>query len=224
MTSYIKKIALSVVLLTSTLTVSNQANADDKQPLFDMKDPHALIKNASEKTFARFRADRELINKDLNHLKVIVEEELMPYINHSLAAKMVLGKKHYSKIRKTKTFDAFSEAFRRYLILTYANVFTLYDNQKIVYAPATDLSGVKVASVSVRIIDAQRPPITIEFKLRKRKKTGNWKAYDMVAGNGISMVSTKKSEFNSIIKRKGFDYLIDVLSKKSAESVESKAK
>jgi len=223
MTSYIKKITLSLALLVSASVITSQASADEKQPLFDMKDPHALIKNASEKTFARFRADRVLIDKDLNHLKVIVEQELMPYISYKRAAKSVLGNKHYKEARKTKKFKAFSEAFRRYLILTYANVFTLYDNQKIVYAPVTDITGKKVVTISVKIVDAQRPPITIKFKLRRSKKTGNWKAYDMVA-EAISMVSTKAKEFDGILNKHDFDYLIKVLNKKSAESVESKAK
>jgi phospholipid transport system substrate-binding protein len=176
----------------------------------------------SEKTFARFRADRELIDKDLNHLKVIVEEELMPYINHKRAAATVLGNKHYKKAKSAKKFNDFSEAFRNYLILTYANVFTLYDNQKIVYAPAKAVKG-KVATVKVTIVDAQRPAVDIDFKLRKSKKTGDWKAYDMVA-ESISMVSTKAKEFDAIINKKGIDYLINQLNKKAAESVEAKAK
>lgn len=219
MTSFIKKV--SALLLTTIIAVG-AVQAQEKE-LFDMKDPHALIKNVSEKTFARFRADRALIDKDLNHLKVIVTDELMPYINHKRAAASVLGNKHYKKARKDKKFKAFSEAFRNYLILTYANVFTLYDNQKIMYAPAKGMTGKKVETVKVTIVDAQRPPISIDFKLRKSKKTGNWKAYDMVAGNGLSMVSTKAKEFDGIINKKGIDYLIKQLNKKAAESVQAKA-
>lgn len=210
---------LSALLFTAVFAFGS-ANAAETE-LFDMKDPHALIKNVSEKTFARFRADREIIDKDLNHLKVIVEEELMPYINHKRAAATVLGNKHYKKAKKDKKFNDFSKAFRNYLILTYANVFTLYDNQKIVYAPAKTVKG-KVATVKVTIVDAQRPPVDIDFKLRKSKKTGDWKAYDMVA-ESISMVATKAKEFDAIINKKGIDYLINQLNKKAAESVEAKA-
>jgi phospholipid transport system substrate-binding protein len=224
MISFIKKISLSFALILGSVLLSNQAYSADENTLFDMKNPHVLIKNASEKTFARFRAERELINKDLNHLKVIVEEELMPYINHKRAAASVLGNKHYRQVKAGGKFDEFSEAFRQYLILTYANVFTLYDDQKIVYASGTETVGQKVVTVKVKIIDSQRPPIAIEFKLRKSKKSGDWKAYDMVAGNGLSMVSTKAKEFDGIINKKGIDYLITQLYKKSAESVEAKAK
>jgi len=220
MKTLIKNIGLTLAFIASTFSFN--IAAADKQ-LFDMKDPHAMIKNASEATFARFRAEKDLIDKDLNHLKVIVAEELMPYINHKRAAATVLGNKHYKKAKQQKKFNDFSNAFRDYLIVTYANVFTLYDNQKIVYAPAGKNKGKKVVTVKVTIVDAQRPPIDIEFKLRKSKKSGNWKAYDMVAGNGLSMVATKAKEFDGIINKKGFDYLIAQLNKKAAESVEAKA-
>ncbi len=220
MKTLIKNIGLTLAFVASTFSL-NTAAAD--KPLFDMKDPHVMIKNASEATFSRFRAEKDLIDKDLNHLKVIVAQELMPYINYKRAAATVLGNKHYKKAKKEKKFSEFSEAFRDYLVVTYANIFTLYDNQKIVYAPAGDITGKKVVTVKVTIVDAQRPPIDIEFKLRKSKKTGNWKAYDMVAGNGLSMVATKAKEFDGIINKKGFDYLITQLNKKAAESVEAKA-
>lgn len=205
------------------LLLSPLAIADSNKVLFDMKDPHALIKNASEATFSRFRNERDLIDKDLNYLKVIVAEELMPYINHKRAAASVLGNKHYKTAKEQKKFSEFSEAFKDYLVLTYANIFTLYDDQKVIFEPASDITGKKVVSVKVQIIDAQRPPIAIDFKLRKGKKSGDWKAYDMVAGNGLSMVSTKAKEFDGIINKKGFDYLITQLKKKSLESVEAKA-
>ena len=38
-------------------------------PTLDMQDPYQLIHNVAEQTFARFRADRALIDQDLNHLK-----------------------------------------------------------------------------------------------------------------------------------------------------------
>lgn len=221
---FVKKIGMFFMLVISVLSLSSQAAEVSDKTLFDMKDPHAMIKNASEATFLRFREENALIKKDLNHLKVIVEEELMPYINHKRAAALVLGNKHYKQAKKDKVFIDFSEAFRRYLILTYANIFTLYDNQKVVYAPAKDITDQKVVAVNVKIIDAQRPPIAIDFKLRKSKKSGDWKAYDMVAGNGLSMVSTKAKEFDSIINKKGLNYLISQLNKKADDSVEAKAK
>ncbi|MDP2560695.1 phospholipid-binding protein MlaC [Psychrobium sp. 1_MG-2023] len=211
-------VSLVLMAVFSSVAVSAETN---REPI-SMKDPQQLIEQASERTFARFRQDRQLIEKDINHLKVIVEEELMPYVNHSYAAAKVLGR-NYAKLKTKEQKAAFFEVFRRYLIVTYANVFTLYDDQKVTYAPAKDVGSSRTAQVKVTIIDANRPPIKIDFKLRKGKKSGNWRAFDMVA-EGISMVSSKRTEFNSIIRKHGIDYLMTKLDEKAQQSVEAKVK
>lgn len=185
----------------------------------DKKNPYTLIEKVSEKTFARFRHDKEQINADINHLKVIVEQELMPYIHHKYSAAKVLGKNR-KKLSKEE-FAQFSKVFRDYLIFTYANVFTLYDHQKVIYATPKQLSKSRIATVKVQIIDDNRPPIKIDFKLVKSKKTGDWNAFDMSA-EGISMVASKQKEFNAVIRKHGVNYLMDQLAKKASQSVEKK--
>ncbi|NRA70090.1 MAG: ABC transporter substrate-binding protein [Gammaproteobacteria bacterium] len=190
-------------------------------PTLDMKDPYQLIHNVAEQTFARFKTDRALIDKDLNHLKVVVEQELMPYINTKYALAKVLGKNYrkLSKAQKTK----FTAVFYDYLIVNYANMFTLYDQQQVTYGKTKKFANKKTVSVKVKIIDTNRPPISIAFKLRKGAKSGNWKAYDMSA-EGVSMVASKHAEFNALIRKHGIDYVIDYVAKKSNDSVELKVK
>lgn len=206
-----------LILLSGFLLIS--ANGYAAQEPINKKDPYQLIEQVSERTFERFRSDRELIDKDINHLKVIVEEELMPFVHHKYAASKVLGK-NYKKLTKEQR-ATFIEVFRRYLIVTYANVFTLYDKQKITYNNAKKNVGKKISTVRVSIIDENRPPIKIDFKLRKSKKSGNWAAFDMIA-EGVSMISSKQAEFNSVIRKHGIEHLIKQLDKKANESVEKK--
>lgn len=206
-----------ILVVSLSLFVAAGVNAADEQ--ISKKDPYALIEQVSEKTFERFRQDRPLIEQDINHLKVIVEQELMPYIHHRYSAAKVLGK-NYKKLSKEK-FKDFSKVFRDYLIYTYANVFTLYDHQKVVYSNPKKSGKSRIASVRVSIIDDNRPPIKIDFKLIKSKKTGDWNAFDMSA-EGISMVDSKHKEFNAVIRKHGVDYLMEKLASKAAQSVEKK--
>jgi phospholipid transport system substrate-binding protein len=46
--------------------------------------------------------------------------------------------------------------------------------------------------------------------LRKNRKTDDWKAYDMVA-EGISLLSSKQSEFQSILRNDGIQKVIDLM-------------
>lgn len=162
------------------------------------EDPYKLIQRVAEATFKRIAADEQLISQDPNHLKSIVSEELMPYINYRLAAKMVLGKNKATKAEK----KAFYEAFKGYLITTYATVFTKYTDQKVVFEAPRSIKGKKVVTVKTRITDAARPDIHIDFKVRLNKKTGQWKAYDMIA-EGISLLNSKKAELKGLLRQRG---------------------
>lgn len=162
------------------------------------EDPYKLIQRVAESTFKRIAADKEVISQDPNHLKNVVSEELMPYINYKFAARVVLGKVKASKAEK----KAFYEAFKGYLITTYATVFTKYTDQKVVFEAPRSIEGKKVVTVKTRITDSARPDIHIDFKVRLNKKTGKWKAYDMVA-EGISLLNSKKAELKPMLRQKG---------------------
>ena len=98
-------------------------------------------------TFKRFANEQSAIQAEPNLLKNIVREELMPYINYQYAAYKVIG----SNFKKTNKAERakFVPAFREYLITSYAQVFTLYNNQKVEFAPAKDFSKDRVVSVEM---------------------------------------------------------------------------
>ncbi len=186
-----KKLMMVFTLVLTTLGMSATVSAEGE-------DPYKLIQRVAESTFKRIATDQSTIQTNPNHLKTVVSEELMPYINYRLAAKMVLGKTKATKTEK----KAFYKAFKGYLITTYATVFTKYTNQKVVFEPARSIKGKKVVTVKTRIKDEARPDIHIDFKVRLNKKTGVWKAYDMVA-EGISLLNSKKAELKSLLRQQG---------------------
>ena len=57
----------------------------------------------------------------------------------------------------------------------------------------------------------------IIFKMRLNKKTGSWKAYDMVA-EGISLLSAKQSELTGLIREKGIDSVTATLHQHVADT------
>jgi phospholipid transport system substrate-binding protein len=183
-------------LMVFTLVVGSLGTASATAQ--STENPYKLIQRVAEATFKRISTDNKIILSNPNHLKVVVEDELMPYVNYKLAAKMVLGKTKASKAEK----KAFYKAFRGYLITTYATVFTKYTDQKVVFEAARNIGGKKVVTVKTRIIDEARPDIHIDFKVRLNKKTGVWKAYDMIA-EGISLLNSKKAELKGLLRQSG---------------------
>ena len=177
----------------------------------EMEDPYKLIQRVAETTFKRIAADKQLIEKDPNHLKNVVREELMPYIHYKFAAHVVLGRVDASQQEK----EAFYEAFKGYLITTYATVFTKYTDQKVVFEAPRSIEDKKVVTVKTRITDSVRPDIHIDFKVRLNKKTGEWRAYDMVA-EGISLLNSKKAELKAMLRQKdGIAKVTEILNEKA---------
>ncbi len=166
----------------------------------DMHNPYQMMKQVSEKTFQRLKSEQGKIHQDPNYLKVIVKDELMPYVNYQYAALKLLGP--YLKGAKRDDVLAFIDAFQGYLISSYAQVLTQYSDQDIQFGPAPKIDATdRIATVMVNIIDTPNPDIKLEFKLRK-SKAGEWQAFDMIA-EGISMLSSKRSEWSGKINNDG---------------------
>lgn len=177
--------------------------------------PYEMVQVVAKKTFDRFNRDFQKIEADTSHLKVIVREELMPYVDYKYASYKVMGK-YLRETTKQQRHD-FVDAFEGYLISTYAQAFTEYTNQKVQFEKGADYTHEKIVEVKVSIIEDGRPPIKLLFKVR-RLKDDSWKAFDMVA-EGVSLLASKQSEVTSLIRKEGIDSVIQMLKKKTGENI-----
>ncbi|MBL4900431.1 MAG: ABC transporter substrate-binding protein [Colwellia sp.] len=187
----------------------------------DKKNPYLMIKAVASKTFKRFSDEKQAIQANPNILKDIVREELMPYINYKYSAFKVIGK-HLKKTTAQERKN-FVPVFRDYLITSYAQVFTLYENQPVEFAPEKKFSDKKIVAVNSRIIMRGRDDIDVSFKVRKNRKTQEWKAFDMVA-EGVSLLDSKRAELGGVIRQKGLPYVTELLKKKSKRDIVFKTK
>lgn len=183
----------------------------------DKKNPYVMIKKVAELTFKRFADEQSAIRETPNLLKTIVSEELMPYIDYKYSAYKVIGAKNFKKTTNAER-KAFVPVFRDYLVTSYAQVFTLYKQQKVTFEPSKKLKDEKIVSVNTAVIEPGRDPINISFRVRKNKKTNDWKAYDMVA-EGVSLLDTKQAELASIIRQKGLAHVTEMLKEKSKKKI-----
>ncbi|WP_042013420.1 phospholipid-binding protein MlaC [Aeromonas fluvialis] len=202
-----KKIALLLGLMTSMLfSLSAQAAVD-------ATDPNALVDQAAKQTFARLKADQAQVKSNPEHLRVIIREELLPYVDNRFAAYKVLG----NQIKETTEAqrNAFVEVFTEYMVSSYADALAHFDKQTVKVEPGKAPSG-NITTVNVSVKEAGKPDIFLEFKLRKNNKTGEWKAFDMVA-EGISLLSAKQNELGGLIRQNGIDAVIAQLREHNAK-------
>lgn len=207
-------------ILSSTITaftVNAQVNKEN---------PYEMIEEVAQITFDRFAKEEADIQDNPEILKDIVSEELMPYIYYQYAALKVLG--NYARPKKGSSQEEiaahkqkvrdFMVGFKDYLITSYAQVFTLYNNQKVEFAPAKPITNQRIVMVGVDIIDNQRPPINIKFKVRKNPKINEWQAYDLVA-EGVSLLDAKQKELRTLIAQKGITEVTAMLEEKAAKKI-----
>lgn len=195
---------LKKLLCLGLLLIGSLAHADASYPA----DPYALINQAAQKTFARLNNDQGKVNSEPGYIRQIIREELMPYVDNRFAAFKVIG----SNIKNTtpEQRDRFTNAFTDYIVATYADALAKYNKQKIQVEAAKPLPDDNIVSVNVAVLDPGKPDINVIFKLRKNTKTGQWKAFDMVA-EGISLLSSKQSELGGLIRDKGIDAVSQML-------------
>ena len=180
------------------------------------ENPYQILQDVAGKTFERIKAEQGAIKQNPEVLKTIVEEELLPYVDYKFAGAKVVGK-HFKSVPRDK-IPVFFEEFRKYLIATYAGALALYEDQEVQFEPEKKFAGKKAVTVRAVIKDDGRPDIKIAFKVRKSSKTKQWRAYDMVA-EGISMLSSKRSEFEAVLRQDGIDKVIAIMQEKNNQKI-----
>jgi len=176
-------------------------------------DPNQALHLLSSNTFTRLARDKLKLEAEPDYINVIIEEELIPYFDYKYAAYMVVGT-HLQKTTIAQR-NEFVEAFRVYLINAYGHILLKYNQQTIEILDNKAFKGKKIVIVPVRMQDNNGQVTQLGFKFRLNNKTGYWKVFDVIA-EGVSMLDTKRSEFNPLIQKQGIDEVIKLLRQKNS--------
>lgn len=192
----LKRLLMVAMLVIAPLTAATAA---------DQSNPYTLMNQAAKKTFDRLKNEQPKIRSNPDYLRQIVDQELLPYVQVKYAGALVLGR-YYREATPVQR-DAYFAAFREYLKQAYGQALAMYHGQTYQIAPEQSFDKVNIVPIRVTIIDTNgRPPVKLDFQWRKNSQTGNWQAYDMIA-EGVSMITTKQSEWADLLRTKGVDGL-----------------
>lgn len=197
-----KKILLTLILV---ILLPLQAFADSEDA------PKMVVKTAVDGVIQALKsrsnqdvltfADREAIRKSIE-----------AYFDFREMAKRSLGKtwKKIDETQRTAFVDTFSELLER----TYGNRLSEYHDQTVEYGKVK-IKG-RIAIVNSEVVDTEkRTPV--RYKLVHRK--AGWRVYDIKV-EGISMISTFRSDFKQTISKKGFNGFFGDL-KKQVEKLQN---
>ncbi len=109
--------------------------------------------------------------------------------------------------------DRFAEVFARFLANTYFDkIQGEYHNEKVVYA--NELVRGQQALVRTKLV---RENTEIPIDYRMHLEAGQWKIYDILVENGVSLVQNYRVQFQSILQKESPKDLIERLEKKLQE-------
>jgi len=130
----------------------------------------------------------------------IVRRSIIPYIDSSRMAGMVVGRTQWRRASSAQR-SSFVKAFTRLVISTYSAALSSYDNDKVRFYPLRNGWQKKpIALVRSVLIRPSGQTIPISYNLVRSGKT--WRIYDFSIEN-ISMVQSYRSQFSSVLASKG---------------------
>ena len=115
--------------------------------------------------------------------------------------------KPWKKMDETKQGE-FTELFRQILEFSYGNQLAGYKGQKVVFEDAEFKKN--KARVKGAVIDSSK---SIPMEYRLHQTDSGWQVYDIKI-EGVSLVTTFRKDFKSIVKKQGIEGLMDILGKK----------
>jgi len=142
-----------------------------------------------------------------------VAAKVLPYFDFQRMTGLAVGRAWLQATPQQKT--SLTQEFRALLVNTYSNALILAKGAKINVRPVNAADGAKEVTVNtdVQAPNAQKP-IRIDYRLAQ--SGNNWQVFD-VAVDGISIVTTHRSNFGQIINQGGVDALIKYLTDRNQQ-------
>ena len=174
----------------------------------DVEDINSMVKKKVAVIFDLL--GKQDIEKNERNEKIV--GELNEIMDFKLAAYLSLGK-HWKKINETQK-KKFVETFQQYINNYIVEKIDLYTNQKI------DIGDSKIvkkgrAELEIGILSGGET-LQVNFKLRKNKKK-EWRVYD-VDIEGVSLITTFRSQFSGVLKNSSFEELLEKLKNPTEQS------
>ena len=196
---YLKSFVMTLSLFVLTVPVIQAG---------DVEDINSMVKKKVAVIFDLL--GKQDIEKNERNEKIV--GELNEIMDFQLAAYLSLGK-HWKKISK-KQKKEFVKIFQQYINNYIVEKIDLYTNQKI------DIGDSKIvkkgrAELEIGILSGGET-LQVNFKLRKNKKK-EWRVYD-VDIEGVSLITTFRSQFSGVLKNNSFEELLEKLKNPTEQS------
>lgn len=177
------------------------------------EDPERAIRDTADRMIHELKLHRQELEADPLLIYGMVEEIVLPRFDFERISRFVLGR--YWREATPAQRQEFVRQFRNLLVRTYAHTLLNYSDQEINYLPVRRTDKPTLVVVPTQVSEPGAPAIPIDYKLFTGGD-GRWQVYDVVI-DGVSLVSTYRSNFSSQIQRMGLDGVIAWLDQRNSE-------
>lgn len=173
--------------------------------------PEELVQTIIDEVMAAVRADKQLAAGDQGKALRLAEQKILPHIDFEEATRLAASRAWpQASVEQRKKLV---NEFRSMLVRTYSNAISAYTGEQAKFLPRRDKAGGAEATVRYQFIRSGGRPVQITYEMRRTDK--GWKIYDINV-EGMSLVLTYRTEFDSIVKQEGIDGLIRRLAQKNS--------
>lgn len=183
----------------------------DQEP--DPAEAQALVEDTANRLLDVLREEAADGDIDVDVLRARVDELVKPHLDFVVMTRLAVGR-HWRDADDDQK-RALIEAFRELVVNTYSSALEQvedYDGQEIEFLPLRESPHENRAEVRSRVIQPEGADIPVHYGLHY--SDGGWKLYDIVV-DGVSLITTYRSGFGSVVDRDGIDGLIQHLREKN---------
>jgi len=188
-----KRLLYSVFIL---LVMTQTVGADDKHVAKE------LLESKIEAAIAVLQKN----DLDLQEKNKQIIEIVTPLFNFPLMAKLSLGRKYWPGLVKEER-QRFTELFTKRLKTSYLDKLSLYTDEKVVFK--TPVQEKRKIKIQTELISKNN---TISMLYKFHESTNSWFIYDIEI-QGVSIISTYRSQFDQVLSKGTIDELLIKLEK-----------
>ena len=193
-----KKILLTLFLLFIFDALAQNDTPQEMIKKFVQIIGDQIIDVAKDKSLSEFQKKQKIIN--------IIDKST----DSKWIARFVLGKNHKTANEEQK--KQFMSMYREFMINTYGPKFNSYDGKKFAVNSVEKQSNFYLVKSE---FTPKNSDVGIFFDFRIKENEGNFFIVDFIA-EGVSLIETQRSEFNSSINEEGMDKFLENLKKRIA--------
>ncbi len=184
---------ISLLIFSNNAAFAQQKDYTEQTRKFVGDLGNRIINIAADKKMSEATRKAKIIN------------EVDKVIDSDWLARFVLGKNYKNASDQQKS--RFLALYRQFMINTYGPKFKNYNGREFNVLTVNEQNNFYIAKCEFVPHDSTKP-ISVDFRVKDRD--GKLFVLDFVA-EGVSLIETQRSEFNSAISQKGMDKFMDDL-------------